>query len=229
MGCLRKRPRSLHLAKIMLAIRRTSALAATLRSPSNNCSCITHAARAQNSSGTRHLATKSGTDFNVNNVTTAQSDAGELFAEEVIKESPPNPFSLDHFKLSDRTTDLVEPELHKIHIKSTSNNTCAVFTHGPNIIGWASGGSVGFKNAQRSTYEAGYQVAKRMIEMVAERARSHRISLEIVYNGFGQGRDAMASVLLTAESESIRPYIVRLTDKTPIRIGGPRQPKVRRL
>jgi len=53
-------------------------------------------------------------------------------------------------------------------------------------------------------------------------------SLTISMNGFGQGRDAIYSVLTMAESYQIRRHIRALVDKTPIKIGGSR-PKKRRV
>ena len=54
-------------------------------------------------------------------------------------------------------------------------------------------------------------------------------SLTISLNGFGQGREAVYSVLTMGESYKIRRHIRTLVDKTPIRIGGNRPKKTRVL
>jgi small subunit ribosomal protein S11 len=54
-------------------------------------------------------------------------------------------------------------------------------------------------------------------------------NLELLFKGFGQGRDALQKALLTVEGENIRNLIIRLTDRTPIKIGGTRAKKARRL
>ena len=54
-------------------------------------------------------------------------------------------------------------------------------------------------------------------------------SLEIIFKGFGQGREAMQKALLASEGEKVRPFVARLTDHTPVKIGGTRAKKARRL
>ena len=53
--------------------------------------------------------------------------------------------------------------------------------------------------------------------------------LEIIMRGFGQGREAVTKVLLGTEGTRLRDAIVRVVDKTKLKIGGPRSPKPRRL
>ena len=45
----------------------------------------------------------------------------------------------------------------------------------------------------------------------------------------GQGRGALVKALSMAEGDGIRDAVVRVTDKTPIRVGGVRLQKRRRL
>ena len=61
------------------------------------------------------------------------------------------------------------------------------------------------------------------------RVTEHAFNLELLFKGFGQGRDALQKALLTVEGENIRNLIIRLTDRTPIKIGGTRAKKARRL
>jgi small subunit ribosomal protein S11 len=121
-------------------------------------------------------------------------------------------------------------QLH-LHVHSTRNNTVVTFTSQEGVpIAWWSGGSCGFKKVNRASYEAGYQCTVRSFEKISEyRKEVGPFSLEIVFKGFGQGRDAMHKALLASEGEKIRPFIARITDKTPVKIGGTRAKKARRL
>jgi len=125
------------------------------------------------------------------------------------------------------------PETNKfhLHVHSTRNNTIATFTNQKgNPIAWWSGGSCGFKKGNRSSYEAGYQCTVRAFEKIVDyRKETGQFSLEIIFKGFGQGRDAMQKALLASEGEKIRPFVSRLTDETPVKIGGTRAKKARRL
>ena len=118
-----------------------------------------------------------------------------------------------------------------LHVHSTRNNTIATFTnHEGNPIAWWSGGSCGFKKNNRSSYEAGYQCSVRAFEKILDhRNNVGPFSLEIIFKGFGQGREAMQKALLASEGEKVRPFVARLTDHTPVKIGGTRAKKARRL
>ena len=121
-------------------------------------------------------------------------------------------------------------QLH-LHVHSTRNNTIVTFTNQEgSTIAWWSGGSCGFKKVNRATYEAGYQCTVRAFEKVVDyRKEMGPFSLDIIFKGFGQGRDAMHKALLASEGENVRPFVSRLTDKTPVKIGGTRAKKARRL
>jgi small subunit ribosomal protein S11 len=121
--------------------------------------------------------------------------------------------------------------LYRLHVFSSRNNTIATFTRGNgNVIAWASGGQCGFKKSQRSGYEAGYQVAVKIFQrMEAVLGNEAAAVIELCFRGFGQGRDAVQRALLTSEGESIRTRIVTLKDRTPLKIGGTRSKKARRI
>ena len=119
---------------------------------------------------------------------------------------------------------------HRLHITSSRNNTIVTFTMptGEPLVG-ESGGTVGFKKAQRSGYEAGYRAAVRVFQhIVAHRAQWGVKDIEVLWNGFGQGREAVFRALQASEGESVRQMVLAMTDKTPIKIGGVR-PKKRRM
>ncbi|KAL4401843.1 mitochondrial small ribosomal subunit protein [Malassezia pachydermatis] len=146
--------------------------------------------------------------------------------------------------LSGATDTKVQPEMpvrdvlsvrgrslpHRLHVKSTRNNTIVAFTMptGEGLVR-ASGGSVGFRKAQRSGYEAGYRAALRVFQHIgANKKRWNVNAIEVVWNGFGQGREAVFRALQANEGELVRNMVNVMTDKTPIKIGGCR-PKKRRM
>ena len=152
-------------------------------------------------------------------------------------DGPPLPLSRSPFSPSQqvnpyaRGKGLPESKEFRLHTNFTRNNTIATFTdQRGNPIAWWTGGSCGFKKVNRSGYEAGYQCTVRAFEKILDyREEVGPFSLEIIFKGFGQGREAMQRALLAAEGERIRPFVSRLTDKTPVKIGGTRAKKARRL
>jgi small subunit ribosomal protein S11 len=128
---------------------------------------------------------------------------------------------------------------YHINVSCTPNNTHIVMTdssgHPIKSGGW-SGGSCGFKGVNRSGYEAGYQCAVRAFARVKQLAReSAEMSagggarFEVLFKGFGRGREAVYKALMTSEGDDVRPFVTRVTDNTPIKIGGTRAKKTRRL
>ena len=135
------------------------------------------------------------------------------------------------------------PQPYRIHVACTPNNTHIVIGdpqgHPLKASTW-SGGSCGFKGVNRSGYEAGYQCAVRAFARIKQLAEEEggvgvgagvvsRARFEVIFRGFGQGRDAVFKALMTSEGDEVRPYVVRVTDNTPIKIGGTRARKTRRL
>lgn len=119
---------------------------------------------------------------------------------------------------------------YRLHCKSTNNNTIITFTSPiGQTIGWQSGGRCEFKGANRASYEAGYQSAVRIFDVIEELASKKDFRIALFLKGFGQGRDALKTALLAAEGQNIRPLISSVTDRTPIKIGGTRSKKMRRL
>ncbi|WFC93840.1 hypothetical protein MBRA1_000464 [Malassezia brasiliensis] len=147
-------------------------------------------------------------------------------------------FSLPGFTASEtvKETESVPPPTresnapHRLHVQSTRNNTIVTLTMptGEPLTN-ASGGTVGFKKAGRSGYEAGYRAALRVFSRISENQARWRInSIEVLWNGFGQGREAVFRAIMASEGEQVRNMIKVMTDKTPIKIGGVR-PKKRRM
>ncbi|KZP24605.1 translational machinery component [Athelia psychrophila] len=143
---------------------------------------------------------------------------------------PLSPPTANPFRSKAATIAQTEKPVYHLHWKSTKHNTVATLTNDVgNILAWESGGRCGFKHARRGEYEAGYQCAVRIFKRIEEKLVDRSFHLELLYKGFGQGRQALDSVLLTSEGETVRPIITRLTDRTPLKIGGTRARKARRL
>jgi small subunit ribosomal protein S11 len=119
---------------------------------------------------------------------------------------------------------------YRLHCHSSRNNTIVTFTKpNGNTIAWASGGSCKFKKGARAGYEAGYQCAIRMFAAMDNLQKTEPFTLELFFKGFGEGREAMKTALLSTEGTKIRPLVVQVTDRTPIKIGGTRSKKTRRV
>jgi len=128
---------------------------------------------------------------------------------------------------------------YHMNVSCTPNNTHIVMSDSsghPIKSGSWSGGSCGFKGVNRSGYEAGYQCAVRAFARVKQLSRESAemggagvARFEVLFKGFGRGREAVFKALMTSEGDDVRPFIARVTDNTPIKIGGTRARKMRRL
>lgn len=91
-------------------------------------------------------------------------------------------------------------------------------------------GRLGFRKGGRSGYDPAYQLASHVFAQIQEKGWLLDIQrLELVYRGFGPGREAFTKVLLGNEGKNIRGLVCRVTDSTRIKFGGTRSRKVRRL
>lgn len=137
------------------------------------------------------------------------------------KDSPPK---------TTRNPNTLPPLALGIHCQSTRNNTAVTVTSSKNVVAWFSAGRCGFKGSNRASYEAGYQCAKQSFASVTSLLQKHPGStIDLYFKGFGQGREAMRTALLAVEGAPLRDSIRSVTDRTPIKIGGPRSKKARRL
>jgi small subunit ribosomal protein S11 len=120
---------------------------------------------------------------------------------------------------------------HSLHVKSSRNNIILTYTDnskGGKVFRTITGGiDKDFKKANRSSYEAAHQAALKVFNAIEEHGKS---TIRIAFNGiFGQGREAVAAALAGPEGVRIRNRIVKVEDRTPIKIGGTRAKKPRRL
>lgn len=127
--------------------------------------------------------------------------------------------------------DWEEDDKHKLHIYATKHNTHLTLSK-PNrdsLIS-LSCGNIGFKKAGRGTYDAAYQLTAFLMSRIQDRGLLPQIQkLELIYRGFGAGREAVTKAILGAEGRRIRGLIVRLSDSTRLKFGGVRSKKPRRL
>lgn len=138
---------------------------------------------------------------------------------------------------------------HTLHVQSTRNNVLLTFTDesGRKVFGTITGGSdKDFKKAHRSSYEAAHQAAIKMFGRIVEHSKGDSkikgnryassgtgmmdLRLRVAFKGmFGKGREAVAAALTGPEGVEISPSVKVVEDRTPIKIGGTRPRKARRL
>ncbi|GAA5953990.1 hypothetical protein JCM3765_000716 [Sporobolomyces pararoseus] len=141
---------------------------------------------------------------------------------------------------------------YKLSVYSTRNNTILTLStsplgpsstpQDPHVpIAWVSAGSAGYKGASRGTYDAAVEVSLKMFGKIKDLIEPPILQgglkqkskgpkpteLELVWKGFGQGRDAVFRTLMGAEGDVVRSLVKRVTDATPIKIGGTRAKKRR--
>lgn len=154
-----------------------------------------------------------------------------------------NPFNRDKTKKYVPTFPPMRAN-YRFDCHSTRNNTITTLSSltysddqfkppDSKVLAWFSGGSVGFKKGQRSGYEAGYQCAVRvfkLLEQIKEKdPQANSVKVDLYFKGFGQGREALKVALMAAEGDNIRDSIKHVIDRTPLKIGGTRSKKTRRL
>ena len=136
-------------------------------------------------------------------------------------------------------TDIPVIRPHHLHIYATRHNCHITLAAGnSNAIISISAGNIGFKKAQRGSYDAAYQLGAYVMGLIKNQAmldanyqgKGGQIKqLEIVFRDFGPGREAVTKILLGSEGRALRSRIVRVMDSTRLKFGGTRSPKPRRL
>ena len=107
------------------------------------------------------------------------------------------------------------------HIHATFNNTIVTLTDQQgNVLTWASGGSVGFRGARRSTSFAAQQAGR---AAASEALDNGMTEVEVFVKGPGPGREAAIRAI---QATGIQ--VTRITDVTPLPHNGCRPPKRRR-
>ena len=134
-------------------------------------------------------------------------------------------------------TPIIRP--HHLHIYATRHNCHITLTAGnrdPMIS--VSAGNIGFRKAQRGSYDAAYQLGVYVMGLIKNQAMldenyqgkgGYIRHLEVVLRSFGPGREAVTKILLGSEGRALRGRIVRVMDGTRLKFGGTRSKKPRRL
>jgi small subunit ribosomal protein S11 len=68
-----------------------------------------------------------------------------------------------------------------------------------------------------------------MFKRIEELADREPLEVDLFLKGFGQGREALQKALLSGEGDNVRVLVGSVTDRTPIKIGGTRSKKAKRL
>ncbi|KAF2018968.1 translational machinery component [Aaosphaeria arxii CBS 175.79] len=124
-----------------------------------------------------------------------------------------------------------EDDRHHLHIYAHKHNTHITLTK-PNrdALISVSCGNIGFRKSGRGSYDAAYQLAAFVMSRIQDKGLLPQIKkLELVYRGFGPGREAVTKAILGSEGRKIRPLVCRLSDSTRLKFGGTRSKKPRRL
>ncbi len=120
---------------------------------------------------------------------------------------------------------------HHLHVYATKHNTHITLTK-PNRepLLSVSAGNIGFRKAQRGSFDAAYQLASYSMGKMHERGMLVNMDkLEVVLRGYGPGREAFQKALLGSEGRGIKGKVTRVTDSTRLKFGGVRSKGVRRL
>lgn len=89
-------------------------------------------------------------------------------------------------------------------------------------------GCLGFRKALRGEYEAAFQTTTKVFQMIKEKGLMDK-DIEIIMDDFGKGRTAFIAALNGKEGNEIRRKVTRISDKTALKFGGVRSPRMRRL
>ncbi|KAI9750852.1 MAG: hypothetical protein M1815_001550 [Lichina confinis] len=138
-------------------------------------------------------------------------------------------FNVKDFSMQDETPAPIQN--HHLHILATKHNTHITLSKPDRgaIISVAAG-NIGFRKSARGTFDAAFQLAAHVMNRIQNDGLLVQIKrLELVFNGFGVGRQAVTKALLGFEGKRLRDKITRVADSTRVKIGGCRSPKPRRL
>ncbi|CAG7920736.1 unnamed protein product [Penicillium olsonii] len=120
---------------------------------------------------------------------------------------------------------------HHLHVYCHKHNTILTLTRpNGNPLMSIGCGQIGFRKAGRSGFDPAYQLSAHVMSQIQEKGFLMEIErLEVVFRGFGKGREAFVKVLLGNEGRHIRGLVARVTDSTRIKFGGTRSRHERRL
>ena len=154
-----------------------------------------------------------------------------------------------------RTSSPYNDEPYHLNVYAHRHNTHITFTEpSRNPILSLSCGNLGLRNAQKSSYDASFQLAAFTFRKMAEKqwklggtnsksswltmasikkplfsASGSGAGIEVIFRGYGPGRESFQKAILGTEGRMIKPLISKVTDGTRLKFGGCRSPQVRRL
>ena len=137
-------------------------------------------------------------------------------ASNSAQRSPPPPLPSQTPRTGQR------PGYIHIHAVSLTKNIHVTITdhkHDPIIA--MSAGRLGMKHSRRQSTEAAHNTAVAAFEKLAN-SNLEVQQVELVLKGFGKGRAGFISAVSGPHGEFIRSKVVRVTDATPLVIGGQR-------
>ncbi|KAI9670606.1 MAG: hypothetical protein M1831_005826 [Alyxoria varia] len=120
---------------------------------------------------------------------------------------------------------------HHLHVYATKHNTHLTFTR-PDFSPMLSlsAGNLGFRKANRGTYDAAFQLSSYVFNRIQEQGWLKDIeNIEVILRGFGVGREAVTKAMLGSEGVRLRSSVIQVTDATRLKFGGTRSRKPRRL
>lgn len=175
------------------------------------------------------------------------SGFGRSLSQELTAQAQQNAIEAQHSKVS-------SSEPYHLNVYAHKHNMHLTFTEpSRDPILSMSSGDIGLRKAQRSTYDAAYQLAAYFFRKMAEKqwrtggkkmatnptktiasiqrpgTMTGGVGIEVILRGYGPGREAFQKALLGTEGRQIKPLISRVTDATRLKFGGTRSHKVRRL
>jgi len=137
-----------------------------------------------------------------------------------IQQKSPMRSQTAHTALSKRKK--IRGVLGKIHINSTKNNTILTLVDGKGYTkGWSCSGSLGFKNARKSTLYAAQAAAESLVSSAKTLGYTH---LRLLVKGLGRGKQSSLRAVCKSGLK-----IVSVEDKTGIPYNGCRPSKKRRV
>ncbi len=191
----------------------------------------------------RKPAQRSSASSNVNNAASMFSGDLQSIAQSAREEAATRPGAR-----------VSADEPYHLNVYAHKHNMHITFTEpSRNPILSFSSGNIGLRKAQRSSYDACFQLAAYTFRKIAEKqwrvggkkmthnemktlgdirrpgAMHGGVGIEIIFRGFGPGREAFQKALLGTEGRMIKPLISKVTDGTRLKFGGTRSPQVRRL
>ncbi|KAJ5098984.1 hypothetical protein N7532_005985 [Penicillium argentinense] len=151
-----------------------------------------------------------------------QSSAGSRFTSDYSRLAE----SLEADMMRHPYADRAPP--HHLHVYCHKHNTILTLTrpNGNPMMSMGTG-QIGFRKGGRAGFDPAYQLSSHVMSQIQERGYLLEIKrLEVVFRGFGKGREAFTKVLLGNEGRNVRGLVNRVTDSTRVKFGGTRSRKV---